>query len=1058
MCIPLKSSCSYLTILFLFFFASSFSEKNEWSKLAPFNEEVWIQNNGEFANLVPDITDTVLFYTRNEGVITYLTPTTLSYVYIEQVIDDALYETWGRREHRKGQAPSEPKIDKSKIAKHIKHLFAWEWVGANRTPAIVTLQSQKQYYINHNPSRKITTKSNCYKKIILENIYPNIDIEYIVGNKGRVKYNVVVHAGASIANIKLVQHGFDKPRLTTSGQAEYKSPVGVFIHDVPYTYNIKSKKKIYSSYKLVNDTLSFLVESYNREQDIVIDPWVSNPLFPNQNEVYDVAADSAGNVWAYGSNLFKVLKKYDVNGNLLWTLSTNTLGYAGVKGLGDIDVDKGGSCYMSENNVYYKIDALGNVVYGPIFSPVGAQGESFFRMRLSSDEKSVFGFGAANYGNIYKYKSYNGNQSLDCITGNLNTPELRAAVVSPSGKIFSVSTNSIVNVPSARIAIFNKDGNYIKDIPTKGIYPYHSGNGNATYINTLYFFMHNGIAANCTQLCVFDGDTLAKYDTSGTFINYTTVNQAVQGAVLAFDTVKSSGLLMDNCNNTFLGTIWGIQQYDNALNFVTLIPTTGAVFDMDWLQNGSIAAGGENFVGVFSNPSACAALYCVPDIDTSVVFSYTVFPEGCSSNSGKISFDVNSAMPFYYIITGNDTAAPIYYHVTPGSTTSLSDSILNLPAGTYQIEVGVSASQSFICIPKSYSYLITIEKSDSLVASISSSGSVCGNACNGILTGTVVAGAPPYQFSWSNGETSSVSTNLCAGTYSLQVVDNKGCTTTVISTITASPSFSVTLDANKTESCGPACVTFTAATNPYGVGVNYVWKLDNGSAVSSTIDTSSKCYTSVGNYCPTVTVSNSLGCSVSAKLQDTIRINDTPTSHFIVLPSEITALNPTVQCENLSTGYSNLVWNFNDPNNANAVYANVENPMHSYSDTGTYCITQVAYAENGCVDSSFMCIVIQPDFTFYAPNSFTPNGDGVNDFLGVHGIGIAEFQLSVFDRWGSEIFTTGKVSSISLALPWDGKANNGSKIAQQDIYVWQCSITDVFDVKHSYTGHVALIR
>lgn len=51
----------------------------------------------------------------------------------------------------------------------------------------------------------------------------------------------------------------------------------------------------------------------------------------------------------------------------------------------------------------------------------------------------------------------------------------------------------------------------------------------------------------------------------------------------------------------------------------------------------------------------------------------------------------------------------------------------------------------------------------------------------------------------------------------------------------------------------------------------------------------------------------------------------------------------------------------------------------------------------------------------YVPEVFTPNQDGVNDFLALFFSETAWFGLRIYDRWGSVIFT-----SNSLTETWDG--------------------------------------
>lgn len=58
---------------------------------------------------------------------------------------------------------------------------------------------------------------------------------------------------------------------------------------------------------------------------------------------------------------------------------------------------------------------------------------------------------------------------------------------------------------------------------------------------------------------------------------------------------------------------------------------------------------------------------------------------------------------------------------------------------------------------------------------------------------------------------------------------------------------------------------------------------------------------------------------------------------------------------------------------------------------------------------------VVPGMALFIPNSFTPNGDGVNDSFGVSGEAIKEFHLKIFNRWGDLIFETHNARDR-----WDG--------------------------------------
>ena len=66
---------------------------------------------------------------------------------------------------------------------------------------------------------------------------------------------------------------------------------------------------------------------------------------------------------------------------------------------------------------------------------------------------------------------------------------------------------------------------------------------------------------------------------------------------------------------------------------------------------------------------------------------------------------------------------------------------------------------------------------------------------------------------------------------------------------------------------------------------------------------------------------------------------------------------------------------------------------------------------------------------------------------------IKEFSMQIFNRWGEKIYET-----YDLAKGWDGKAKDGSEIAQQDVYVYDIRLRDFTGKLHTMQGKVTLIK
>jgi len=105
----------------------------------------------------------------------------------------------------------------------------------------------------------------------------------------------------------------------------------------------------------------------------------------------------------------------------------------------------------------------------------------------------------------------------------------------------------------------------------------------------------------------------------------------------------------------------------------------------------------------------------------------------------------------------------------------------------------------------------------------------------------------------------------------------------------------------------------------------------------------------------------------------------------------------------------------------------------------------------GCTGTTTATVIVQPDFTFFVPNSFTPNGDGLNDVFKAYGTGLLDFELIISNRWGEHVFSTKNIDE-----GWDGTVN--SEPAPPDVYVYLINYTDNMGRTKVKAGVVSLIR
>ena len=114
--------------------------------------------------------------------------------------------------------------------------------------------------------------------------------------------------------------------------------------------------------------------------------------------------------------------------------------------------------------------------------------------------------------------------------------------------------------------------------------------------------------------------------------------------------------------------------------------------------------------------------------------------------------------------------------------------------------------------------------------------------------------------------------------------------------------------------------------------------------------------------------------------------------------------------------------------------------------------TVTATNQYGCTTISTATVQVDLEATLYIPNSFSPNGDGMNEVFKPIYNHVHNIQLLIFDRWGLLIFR-----SSDTELGWDGTYKNGK--CQEDVYVYKLDyIDDPTNRLHSVSGQVTLIR
>jgi gliding motility-associated-like protein len=288
----------------------------------------------------------------------------------------------------------------------------------------------------------------------------------------------------------------------------------------------------------------------------------------------------------------------------------------------------------------------------------------------------------------------------------------------------------------------------------------------------------------------------------------------------------------------------------------------------------------------------------------------------------------------------------------------------------------------------------------------------------------------------------------------LTVETNHGCLDDQTHVVEIYPLPQVQFIADPPQGCAPLGVQFfdqTSIPNPYSIQ-SWDWYL-GADSLTSTSPSPYLVYNpeidplDIAQYDIELTATSSNGCVTHLAKQDYITVYPKPIADFSVDPEVQTIVKPRFEFTDLSTeNVTSWDWNFGD-----GTLSGQQNPVHWYAAVGRYPIRLMVETNHGCRDTAGFEVKVEPIFTFYIPNSFTPDGNGINDEFFGTGEGFDVYNMKIFDRWGELIF-----ESNDPEHHWDGTFK-GQQV-QQGTYAYRFYVLDWQKDDHFYEGHVTLHR
>jgi len=132
----------------------------------------------------------------------------------------------------------------------------------------------------------------------------------------------------------------------------------------------------------------------------------------------------------------------------------------------------------------------------------------------------------------------------------------------------------------------------------------------------------------------------------------------------------------------------------------------------------------------------------------------------------------------------------------------------------------------------------------------------------------------------------------------------------------------------------------------------------------------------------------------------------------------------------------------------------VYNPVATPTENVVFTVTVTN--ENGCIATDTVSVRVVPpicdETDIFVPNTFSPNGDGLNDFFMVRSNFIDEFEMIVYNRWGEEVYETKDPDTQG----WDGTFNNTD--LEADVYGYHLRVLCIGGVEFIKQGNITIVK
>lgn len=258
----------------------------------------------------------------------------------------------------------------------------------------------------------------------------------------------------------------------------------------------------------------------------------------------------------------------------------------------------------------------------------------------------------------------------------------------------------------------------------------------------------------------------------------------------------------------------------------------------------------------------------------------------------------------------------------------------------------------------------------------------------------------------------------------------------------------------------PITVNFS---NGGGIADTHIWVFGDGTPNGNT-PSPAHTFTQSGIYNVMYVAIDSSSCNFADTSYVTVTLEEAEdfSADFNFTPPPPCQDTLLVNIAFTGSGADSLVWSMGNGD----FFVNDSVISYFYITPGVYTLMLTAYDYDCGKVESISSVIVKEEAVFdepvLAPNVFTPNGDGINDyfFIGYSGFpfeitidNMEEFGFTVFDRWGVKAY-----ENNGVAEGWDGKINGKEASNGVYFYIARYKLKCGQDEPKTITGHVTLSR